>query len=55
LWSIAAQRVGGADRIQDLVAVLWAHNRERIGTGDPDVLPVGTTIDVPLIEGRDDA
>jgi hypothetical protein len=47
LWSIAADLLGpggstGAVVLQ--VHRLWELNKERIGTGDPDVLPVGVKL-----------
>lgn len=47
LWSIAAALLPrGADdaRIAAEVARLWHLNADRIGTGDPDVILVGTTL-----------
>ncbi|HVX32163.1 MAG TPA: LysM domain-containing protein [Solirubrobacterales bacterium] len=47
LWSIAAALLPrGADdaRVAAEVARLWRLNADRIGTGDPDVILVGTTL-----------
>lgn len=47
LWSIARDMLGGEAspaRIARAVHRLWTLNRERIGTGDPDLLMVGTTL-----------
>jgi hypothetical protein len=47
LWSIAADVVGeraGVGRIAREVGRLWALNEERIGSGDPDLLYVGTRL-----------
>jgi nucleoid-associated protein YgaU len=47
LWSIASARLGrGASSaaVAGEVARLWALNRARIATGDPDLLPVGVRL-----------
>jgi nucleoid-associated protein YgaU len=47
LWSIAAARLGARATSADVareVSRLWGLNRARIGTGDPDVLPVGVRL-----------
>jgi hypothetical protein len=47
LWSIAADHLGGQPtvaRIAREVNRLWELNRERIGTGSPDLLMVGTRL-----------
>ena len=47
LWSVAADRLGagaGVAAIAREVNRLWERNRDRIGTGDPDVLRVGTRL-----------
>jgi LysM domain len=47
LWSIASDLLGGeasAARIAREVNRLWELNKERIGTGDPDLLMVGTKL-----------
>jgi hypothetical protein len=47
LWSIAGDRLGGERspaRIAREVSRLWELNKERIGTGDPDLLLVGTKL-----------
>jgi hypothetical protein len=47
LWSIAADRLGGhasAARIAREVDRLWTLNHERIATGDPDLLAIGTRL-----------
>jgi len=47
LWSIADDRLGpGASSAQIAREVhrLWQLNSERIGTGDPDLLSVGTSL-----------
>jgi nucleoid-associated protein YgaU len=47
LWSIATRLLGpgasGAE-IADEVNRLWELNKDRIGTGDPDLLRVGTEL-----------
>jgi len=50
LWSIAKGLIGpGASpaRIARKVHRLWTLNHDRIGTGDPDLLMVGTTLRLP--------
>jgi hypothetical protein len=47
LWSIASDLLGpgaAAAAIGREVQRLWELNKERIGTGDPDLLPVGTRL-----------
>jgi hypothetical protein len=47
LWSIAADRLGeeaGVAAIAREVDRLWELNRDRVGTGDPDLLMVGTRL-----------
>jgi hypothetical protein len=47
LWSIAGDLLGGERspaRIAREVSRLWELNKERIGTGDPDLLLVGTKL-----------
>jgi nucleoid-associated protein YgaU len=47
LWSVAADRLGagaGVAAIAREVNRLWERNRDRIATGDPDVLRVGTRL-----------
>jgi nucleoid-associated protein YgaU len=47
LWSIATDVLGaGATPAQVAREVhrVWQLNRDRIGTGDPDLLPVGTRL-----------
>jgi nucleoid-associated protein YgaU len=47
LWSIARRLLGpdaSAGRIAREVNRLWELNRERIATGDPDLLMVGTKL-----------
>jgi hypothetical protein len=47
LWSIAGDRLGGERspaRIAREVNRLWELNREQIGTGDPDLILVGTKL-----------
>jgi hypothetical protein len=49
LWSIAKRLVGSeasAGRIAREVNRLWSLNRSRIATGDPDLLMVGTTLEL---------
>lgn len=49
LWSIAKQLVGNdasAGRIAREVNRLWSLNRARIATGDPDLLMVGTRLEL---------
>ena len=50
LWSIAHDEIGGDPtpaQIARLVNRLWELNRERIGTGEPDLLMVGTELLIP--------
>jgi hypothetical protein len=47
LWSIAGDLLGrhaSRARIAAKVQDVWQLNRERIGSGDPDVLPAGTKL-----------
>jgi nucleoid-associated protein YgaU len=47
LWSIAKRQLeadSSAGRIAREVNRLWELNRERIGTGDPSLLHVGTSL-----------
>jgi hypothetical protein len=47
LWAIAQARLGadaGAPALAREVSRLWQLNRAQIGTGDPDLLPVGTEL-----------
>ena len=47
LWSIASDLLGPSAspaRIAGEVHRLWQLNRERIATGNPDLLMVGTTL-----------
>ena len=47
LWSIAADRLGDDASVAAIareVDRLWELNRERIATGDPDLLRVGTRL-----------
>jgi nucleoid-associated protein YgaU len=47
LWSIAQDVLGAKASVGETareVDRLWALNRERIGTGDPDLLPIGTRL-----------
>jgi Tfp pilus assembly protein FimV len=54
LWSIATDLLG-ADASTSQVAAevqrLWARNSARIGTGDPDMLHVGTKLILTSREG----
>ncbi len=50
LWSIAHDRIGddaNPAQVARLVNRLWELNRERIGTGEPDLLMVGTALRLP--------
>ncbi len=50
LWSIAHDQIGGGAtpaQVARLVNRLWNLNRERIGTGEPDLLMVGTELQLP--------
>ena len=50
LWSIARNQIGGdatPAQVARLVNRLWELNRERIGTGEPDLLMVGTELRLP--------
>jgi nucleoid-associated protein YgaU len=47
LWSVARRLIGGsasAGQIAREVNRLWELNSERIGTGDPNMLHVGTVL-----------
>lgn len=47
LWSIASDALGGdatIARVAREVHELWKLNRERIGTGDPDLIMIGTVL-----------
>jgi nucleoid-associated protein YgaU len=47
LWSIARRLIGTNatnGRIAKQVTRIWQLNRERIGTGDPNLLHVGTQL-----------
>ena len=47
LWTIATDLLGRdatAAQVAREVHRLWQLNRDRIATGDPDLLPVGTTL-----------
>jgi nucleoid-associated protein YgaU len=49
LWSIAKRLLGGdpsAGRIAREVNRLWTLNRSRIATGDPNLLMVGTRLEL---------
>jgi nucleoid-associated protein YgaU len=49
LWSIAKQLLGrdaSAGRIAREVSRLWSLNHSRISTGDPDLLIVGTRLEL---------
>jgi nucleoid-associated protein YgaU len=49
LWSIAGDVLGGRATVAGVareVNRLWTLNRERIGTGDRDLLPVGTRLEL---------
>jgi len=49
LWSIARDQLGSASaaQIAQQVNRLWELNKQRIATGDPDLLMVGTTLELP--------
>lgn len=50
LWSIAHDQLGGAAtpaQVARLVNRLWELNQERIATGEPDLLMVGTELQLP--------
>ena len=51
LWGIAAARLGGVNpspgRVAAEVTRLWNANEGAIGTGDPDMLRVGTVLHLP--------
>jgi hypothetical protein len=51
LWSIAAVQLGGhrpsPARVAAEVTRLWDRNEGRIGTGNPDMLMVGTVLELP--------
>jgi nucleoid-associated protein YgaU len=47
LWSIATRMLDSAasnDQLADEVTRLWALNDQRIRTGDPDLLHIGTIL-----------
>ena len=47
LWSIASDLLGpdaSAARVAREVDRLWQRNRDRIATGNPDLLRIGTTL-----------
>jgi hypothetical protein len=47
LWSVADGVLGGRATVGQIareVDRLWALNRERIGTGDRNLLPIGTRL-----------
>jgi nucleoid-associated protein YgaU len=47
LWSIARRILGSEasnSQLADQVTRLWVLNDQRIGTGDPDLLHVGTLL-----------
>ena len=49
LWRIARSLLGSEAsdaRVGALARALWQENRDRIGTGNPDVLPAGITINL---------
>jgi hypothetical protein len=49
LWAIATDVLGGDASIAGVareVHRLWDLNRDRIGTGDPDLLMIGTTLEL---------
>jgi Tfp pilus assembly protein FimV len=49
LWSIANDMLGGRATVAQVareVNRLWELNRARIGTGDRDLLPVGTRLEL---------
>jgi resuscitation-promoting factor RpfA len=49
LWSIAARLLGpgaASAAIADEVRRLWTLNERRIGTGDPNLLIAGTTLEL---------
>lgn len=50
LWSIAHDQLGGGAtpaQVARLVNRLWERNRDRIGTGEPDLLMAGTELQLP--------
>jgi hypothetical protein len=50
LWSIATRQLdSGASpaELARVVHMLWTLNEDRIATGDPDLLPVGTLLRLP--------
>jgi hypothetical protein len=47
LWTIARDLLGGDASVAAIareVSALWERNKTRIGTGDPDLLMVGTRL-----------
>jgi Tfp pilus assembly protein FimV len=53
LWAIARAMLpdGAPDAdVMALVRRLWSVNAERIGTGSPDVLPVGVVLRLPALD-----
>jgi hypothetical protein len=49
LWSIAQDVLGDqatVGRVARQVDRLWTLNRQRIGTGDRDLLPIGTRLEL---------
>jgi nucleoid-associated protein YgaU len=47
LWTIARDLLGGNASVAAIareVSALWERNKTRIGTGDPDLLMVGTRL-----------
>ena len=44
---LARARSASAGQIARMVSRLWELNEERIGTGDPDMLHVGTVLRLP--------
>jgi hypothetical protein len=47
LWAIASDLLGGDANVGQVareVHRLWQLNRDRIRTGDPDLLPIATTL-----------
>jgi Tfp pilus assembly protein FimV len=49
LWSVAEDVLGPGATVTEVARAvnrLWAHNRERIGTGDRDLLPIGTRLEL---------
>jgi nucleoid-associated protein YgaU len=47
LWAVAGDLLGGQAspaQIAREVARLWELNRDRLGTGDPDLIPAGAEL-----------